>query len=68
MGEVWLAHDTELEIRIALKLLLPRLAAAEGAVAFMKNECRAARGLTHPGIVRIYDFHSHDHLAFISME
>jgi serine/threonine protein kinase/tetratricopeptide (TPR) repeat protein len=68
MGEVWLAHDTELEIHVALKLLLPRLAAAEGAVAFMKNECRAARGLTHPGIVRIHDFHPHDHLAFISME
>ncbi|MDJ0723421.1 MAG: serine/threonine-protein kinase, partial [Desulfobacterales bacterium] len=68
MGEVWLARDTELEIRIALKLLIPRLATAEGAVAFMKNECRAARGLTHPGIVRVYDFHQHNDLAFISME
>ncbi len=68
MGEVWLARDTELEIRIALKLLIPQLAAAEGAVSFMKNECRAARSLTHPGIVRVYDFHQHDDLAFISME
>ena len=68
MGEVWLARDTELDIRIALKLLQPRLASAEGAVAFMKNECRAARRLTHPHIVRVYDFHQHDHQAFISME
>ncbi len=68
MGEVWLARDTELDIRIALKLLQPRLASAEGAVAFMKNECRAARRLTHPHIVRVYDFHQHDHQVFISME
>ncbi|MDJ0883109.1 MAG: protein kinase [Desulfobacterales bacterium] len=68
MGEVWLTRDLELEVRIALKLLHPRLAAAEGAVAFMKNECRAARRLTHPNIVRVYDFHQQDDLAFISME
>ncbi len=68
MGEVWLAHDRELEIRMAVKLLHPRLAAAEGAVAFMKNECRAARNLAHPDIVRIFDFHQQGELAFISME
>ncbi len=68
MGEVWLTRDLELEVRIALKLLHPRLATAEGAVAFMKNECRAARRLTHPNIVRVFDFHQQDDLAFISME
>lgn len=68
MGEVWRAHDLELQIDIAVKLLHPQLAAAEGAVAFMKNECRAARRLSHPNIVRVYDFHQQDDLAFISME
>ena len=68
MGEVWLTLDRELDIRIAVKLLHPHLAAAEGTVAFMKNECRAARRLTHPHIVRVYDFHQQDDLAFISME
>ncbi len=68
MGEVWLTRDLELEVRIALKLLHPRLATAEGAVAFMKNECRAARRLTHPNIVRVFDFHQQDDLAYISME
>lgn len=68
MGEVWLTLDRELDIRIAIKLLHPHLATAEGAVAFMKNECRAARRLTHPHIVRVYDFHQQDDLAFISME
>ncbi len=68
MGEVWLTLDRELDIRIAIKLLHPHLAAAEGAVAFMKNECRAARRLTHPNIVRVYDFHQQANLAYISME
>ena len=68
MGEVWRAHDLELQIDIAVKLLHPQLAAAEGAVAFMKNECRAARRLNHPNILRVYDFHQQDDLAFISME
>ena len=68
MGEVWLTLDRELDIRIAVKLLHPHLAAAEGTVAFMKNECRAARRLTHPHIVRVYDFHQQDDLAYISME
>jgi serine/threonine protein kinase/tetratricopeptide (TPR) repeat protein len=68
MGEVWLARDHELELSIAVKLLHPHLAAAAGAIAFMKNECRAARRLTHPNIVRVYDFHQQDDLAFISME
>ncbi len=68
MGEVWRAHDLELQIDIAVKLLHPQLAAAEGAVGFMKNECRAARRLSHPNIVRVYDFHQQDELAFISME
>jgi serine/threonine protein kinase/tetratricopeptide (TPR) repeat protein len=68
MGEVWRAHDLELQIDIAVKLLHPQLAAAEGAVAFMKNECRAARRLNHPNIVSVYDFHQQDDLAFISME
>jgi serine/threonine protein kinase len=68
MGAVWLTLDRELDIRIATKLLHPHLAAAKGAVAFMKNECRAARRLTHPHIVRVYDFHQQDDLSFISME
>ena len=68
MGEVWLTLDRELDIRIAIKLLHPHLAAAEGTVAFMKNECRAARRLTHPHIVRVFDFHQQEALAFISME
>jgi hypothetical protein len=34
-------------------------------VAFMKNECRAARRLNHPNIVSVYDFHQQDDLAFM---
>jgi serine/threonine protein kinase len=68
MGEVWRAHDRDLDLQVAVKLLHPHLATATDAVAFMKNECRAARGLNHPNIVRVHDFHQQADLAFISME
>ena len=54
MGQVWQAHDLELGEQVAVKVLNP--------------ECRQARRLVHPNIVRIFDFHTDDGHAFISME
>jgi serine/threonine protein kinase/tetratricopeptide (TPR) repeat protein len=67
MGEVWRAHDRDLDLDIALKLLHPELATAPAQVEFLKNECRLARSLNHPHIVPVYDFHSDRELVFISM-
>jgi tetratricopeptide (TPR) repeat protein len=67
MGDVWKAHDRDLGIDIALKLLHPALASAPAQVEFLKNECRLARRLTHPHIVQVYDFHRDRETVFISM-
>ena len=67
MGEVWLAHDRDLGVDIAIKLLHPALASAPAQVEFLKNECRLARRLTHPHIVPVYDFHHDREAVFISM-
>jgi len=67
MGEVWRAHDRDLDLDIAIKLLHPELATAPAQVEFLKNECRLARSLNHPHIVPVYDFHSDRELVFISM-
>ena len=67
MGEVWRAHDQDLGIDIAIKLLHPQLAAAPAQVEFLKNECRLARSLNHPHIVQVYDFHHDGEMVFISM-
>jgi len=68
MGQVWLVWDLELEIRIAIKILNPQLTSDPNRINFLKNECRNTRLLVHPNIVRVFDFHRSDDLAFISME
>jgi len=68
MGQVWLALDSELGERVAVKVLDPALASNEGMLALLRHECRQARRLVHRNIVRVYDFHNVDGQAFISME
>jgi serine/threonine protein kinase len=68
MGQVWLVEDLELEIQIAIKILNPQLTSDPNRINLLKNECRNTRRLAHPNIVRVFDFHRSDDLAFISME
>jgi serine/threonine protein kinase len=68
MGQVWLVWDQELEIQIAAKILDPQLISDPYRVQLLKNECRNTRRLAHPNIVRVFDFHRSEDLAFISME
>ena len=68
MGQVWRVWDHELEIHIAAKILDPQLMSDPHRVQLLKNECRNTRRLTHPNIVRVFDFHRSEDLAFISME
>jgi len=68
MGEIWLAEDVQLQVRVALKILDPSLSGSAGFVDLLQQECRKARGLVHPNIVRVYDFHSDGGWSFISMQ
>ena len=68
MGQVWRVRDLELEVRVALKILNPQLTSNPDSVKLLKNECRNTRRLVHPNIVRVFDFHRSEDLAFISME
>ena len=68
LGPVWLAQDRVLEETVVLKLLSPHLRARPELLALLKQECRLARRLRHPGIVRVHDFHSGRNHACISME
>jgi len=53
MGEVWLAHDEDLDIQVAVKVLPPHLAADPGFVIRFLREARAVAKLDHPNIVRV---------------
>ena len=68
MGEVWLAHDKTLDEKLALKLLPRLIQFDQRAVDDLKNETRRGRQLSHPNIVRVFDFHQDDQNVAIAME
>ena len=54
MATVYLAYDIKHHRKVALKVLLPELAAVLGADRFL-NEIRVTANLHHPNIVPLYD-------------
>ncbi len=55
MGEVFLAHDDELDREIAIKVLLPEFCCNLERVNRFKLEAKAASALNHPNIITIYE-------------
>jgi Protein kinase domain len=68
MGEVYLALDTVLERRVALKVLPRAVAQDLDARARMMREARAASALRHPAIVTVYGFGDAAEQSYIAME
>ncbi len=68
MGVVWLADDLKLERPVALKFLPSLIGLDPAAVKELKIETRRGLELSHPHIVRIYDFVDDEDAAAISME
>ena len=55
MAIVFRARDRELRRDVAVKVLFPHLARRDDTVRRFHREARAAAGLEHPNILRIYD-------------
>jgi serine/threonine protein kinase/Tol biopolymer transport system component len=55
MGEVYLAQDTRLNRRVAIKILPEAYASDPERIARFHREAQAAAALNHPGIAGIYD-------------
>jgi tetratricopeptide (TPR) repeat protein len=66
MGVVFRAHDTVLDVDVALKVV--RDADQEAAMARFHREIALARKITSPNVLRVYDLAEHDGLCFLSME
>ena len=68
MGDVYVAEDTKLDRRVALKFLRPEIADRRDSRARFLREARAAAALNHPNIVHLYSVEEADDLVFITME
>jgi streptogramin lyase/predicted Ser/Thr protein kinase len=67
MGEVYRARDERLGRRVALKVLLRRLADDPGFRERLLRESRLAASLDHPNVVPVYEAGEADGRLFISM-
>lgn len=69
MGIVYKAHDHELDDLVALKML--KVTGTDGSQQLldaMKSEIRLARKITHPAVLRTYDYGELEGFPYISME
>ncbi len=68
MGEVYLAHDSELDRAVALKILSAEFMLDEARQSRFRQEARAASGLNHPNIITIYEIGKNDSGSFLATE
>ncbi len=68
MGEVYLAQDTKLDRKVALKMLPADLAANQDRMRRFVQEAKAAAALNHPNIATIHEIGESDGVNFIAME
>ena len=68
MGEVYLAEDTQLDRKVALKLLLSEFCSDLERVQRFKLEAKAASALNHPNIITIHEIDEFDERVFITTE
>ena len=68
-GIVYAAYDRELDDLVAIKTLRSEALSLEPSLlGCFKREIRLARRITHPNVLRTYDFGESNGLRFISME
>jgi serine/threonine-protein kinase len=68
MGEVYLAQDTKLDRKVALKILPADVAARPDRMKRFVQEAKAASALNHPSIITIYEIDKTDSINFIATE
>ena len=68
MGDIYLAQDTRLGRKVALKALPAHFTKDPERVRRFQLEAKAASALNHPNIITIYEIGELDHLHYIAFE
>ncbi|HYV43740.1 MAG TPA: protein kinase [Myxococcaceae bacterium] len=68
MGAIWLALDPQLQRRVALKLLPPRLINSAEARRQFEHEAKAVAQIQNPHVVQIHDYGVDGGAPYIVME
>lgn len=68
MGEVYLAQDTKLDRKVAIKLIRADSLTNENLKLRLVREAQSAAKLDHPNICAIYDVNEADSFTFIVMQ
>src|SRR5438094_6911556 len=68
MGEVYLAEDTRLHRKVALKVLPTELAVNKDRMRRFEQEAQSAAALNHPSIATIHEIGEEEGIHYIAME
>lgn len=68
MGEVYSAHDNELDRDVAIKLLPNEFVADDDRRGRFRQEARVISALNHPNILTIYEIGENEHGSFLATE
>src|SRR6266550_7423055 len=68
MGEVYLAQDTKLDRKVALKILPAEVTSHRDPIERFVREAKAAAALNHPNIAHVYEIGESEGTQFIALE
>lgn len=68
MGKVYRVYDNEIKDEVALKIIIPEIAADKKAIERFRNELKLSRKITHKNVCRMYDIRKEDDKYFFTME
>ncbi len=68
MGKVYRVYDNEIKEEVALKIIMPEVAADQKSIERFRNELKLSRRIAHKNVCRMYDLRKVEGKYFFTME